>query len=400
MLDLSSGLPYYFIRNGLPYAYPSLQRALRCDVAIIGSGITGALCAHACASEGLSVVLVDSREISTGSTAASTALLQYELDTPLHVLEERIGREKAVRAYRTGVTAVGSLIDLADQVGERSARKRSSLQLAKKRSHEAALRKEFALRKSCGLPCELLEREKVRSLFDGSGTIALRTEEAGELDPYAFTHLLLQEVLRLRGQVFERTLITKWERSGEGFVLRTASAQRIDASHLVLATGYESQRYLKEPLLQLSSTYAVASTRIDGNGPLWSDDSLLWETGSPYLYLRTTRDRRAIIGGLDEPFKDPRRRDALLAKKTAQLKKAFHQLLPYVPFEPAYAWCGTFGSTQDGLPHIDKEPGSGAWFVLGMGGNGITFSWTGANIVRDAILGRDHPDADLFRFGR
>ncbi|HEX2616628.1 MAG TPA: FAD-binding oxidoreductase, partial [Flavobacteriales bacterium] len=120
----------------------------------------------------------------------------------------------------------------------------------------------------------------------------------------------------------------------------------------------------------------------------------------PYLYLRTTPDRRVIIGGLDEPFRDPKRRDRLLARKTQQLTKRFQELMPEVPFIPEYNWCGTFGSTPDGLPYIDRDPLSGAWFVLGMGGNGITFSRIGAVIVRDAILGRPNADARLFRFDR
>jgi glycine/D-amino acid oxidase-like deaminating enzyme len=39
-------------------------------------------------------------------------------------------------------------------------------------------------------------------------------------------------------------------------------------------------------------------------------------------------------------------------------------------------------------------------FALGYGGNGITFSALAAGIVRDAILGRANPHADLFRFDR
>ena len=92
------------------------------------------------------------------------------------------------------------------------------------------------------------------------------------------------------------------------------------------------------------------------------------------------------------------RKGKISREKTRQLTKAFHAQLPFVPFTPAYAWCGTFGNTENGLPIIDRDEQSGAWFVLGMGGNGITFSQVGAQIVRDSIMGRTNEAAALFSF--
>lgn len=143
----------------------------------------------------------------------------------------------------------------------------------------------------------------------------------------------------------------------------------------------------------------MVSQRLDMD-EIWPEECLIWETATPYLYLRTTPDRRVIIGGLDEPFKDPKRRNALLDRKTRQLVRAFHKLFPKVPFEPEYRWCGTFGGTKDRLPYIDQDPRNGIWSVQGMGGNGITFSQVGAHIVTNAILGRHDPDRDLFRYDR
>jgi glycine/D-amino acid oxidase-like deaminating enzyme len=49
-------------------------------------------------------------------------------------------------------------------------------------------------------------------------------------------------------------------------------------------------------------------------------------------------------------------------------------------------------------PTLTNHPHS--WFALGYGGNGITYSILAAEIIRDAICGRPHPYADLFRFDR
>lgn len=399
MLDLTSGLPYFWILNGLPHHYPVLASDVSSDVLVVGGGITGALVAQACVVAGLSTTVIDARPIATGSSAGSTALLQYEIDTPLHRLAKVVGEDHAARAYRAGLEALHYLHGLATVRGSGGVRQRPSLQFASKRSHEAALREEHGARRRHGIAVDLLAPGVTKERW-GIDAMALLSPDAGELDPYAFTHALLQEVVRLGGSVFERTEAVHFARDGaSGHVVRTRSGLAVRARHLVMATGYESQRYLPAPLLQLHSTYAVASERTTLD-PIWHQDALIWETATPYLYARTTNDRRVLVGGMDEPFRDPGRRDALLARKTQRLVKAFGKLFPFVPFVPEYAWCGTFGSTKDGLPFIDRDAVSGAWFVLGMGGNGITFSALGAGIVRDALLGRPNAHADLFRFDR
>ena len=85
-MDLRSGHPFWLLKNGLLADYPSLKHDESCEVAIIGGGITGALVAYYLTKEGVETVLVDKRDIGAGSTAASTALLQYEIDTELHDL--------------------------------------------------------------------------------------------------------------------------------------------------------------------------------------------------------------------------------------------------------------------------------------------------------------------------
>ena len=57
------------------------------DVLVTGAGITGAMAAEALTTAGMRVTLVDRRGPLQDATAATTALLQYEIDTPLTVLQ-------------------------------------------------------------------------------------------------------------------------------------------------------------------------------------------------------------------------------------------------------------------------------------------------------------------------
>ena len=399
MMNLRSGMPYHWIFNGLPREYPMLDHDARTTALVVGGGITGALCAHALAEAGIEVLVIEAASIATGSTSASTALLQYELDTPLHVLAEQVGEATAVRSYHLCAEAIDSIMALAETVGPCGATRRVSLQFASRRGDVKHLEAEHEFRRSHGFETDLLSAREVKQRFGFRKPAGLISHKAAEIDPYRFTHLLFQDVIKKGGRVLDRTKMTSYERKESGFEVVTEHGHRIQAEHLVMATGYESQRYVDEPGIELHSTYAIASQRIEVEEP-WYRNTLIWETATPYLYLRTTPDNRILIGGLDDSFRNPAVRDKLLDRKARKLEKAFHKLFPDIPFVTEYTWCGTFGGTADGLPYIDRDPKSGAWYVLGMGGNGITFSQVGAEIVRDQILGKPNPDAGMFRFGR
>ena len=116
-MKLSSGYPYSLIRNGLPFSYPKLDKDINTDVLVLGGGISGALTAHYLVQEGIECTLIDARTIGLGSTCASTALLQYEIDVSLHQLIDMIGEKPAVRSYKLCELAVKKLAVLAKKVG-------------------------------------------------------------------------------------------------------------------------------------------------------------------------------------------------------------------------------------------------------------------------------------------
>src|SRR5690349_1110799 len=117
-MDLTTGCPLWPIRDGLLATYPPLTRDVTCDVAIIGGGMTGGFVALALAEAGVDVVLLDKRDIGTGSTGSCTGLLQYEIDTPLHRLIDRIGEEKAVRSYLLCLGAINKIEPLTRKLGD------------------------------------------------------------------------------------------------------------------------------------------------------------------------------------------------------------------------------------------------------------------------------------------
>jgi glycine/D-amino acid oxidase-like deaminating enzyme len=400
-MNLTSSHPFWSVSNGLPASYPSLQRDVSCDVVVIGGGITGALVALRLAESGVETLLIDKRDIGTGSTSASTAMLQYEIDVPLRELIKKVGHAAATRSYQLCLEAIGKVEQLTKHwhITCGFERKRS-LYLARWQREIPEIREEYQLRRGMGLELEFLDAEALGARFPFTRPVGLYSHVGGQVDPHRLTHGLLTAGISLGLEVCDRTQMANLQHTRHGVCVTTRSGWQIKARRVVVAAGFESKELLQAEAGTLKSTYALISEPMDSI-PGWHEQCLIWDSGMPYLYLRTTDEGRIIVGGEDEDFASAKQRDALISSKSRTLVKKFKKLFPDLPFEVAYTWAGTFGETKDGLPYIGVHPRyPHAYFALGYGGNGITFSVIAAEIIRDLYFGQQNRDAHIFRFGR
>jgi glycine/D-amino acid oxidase-like deaminating enzyme len=389
------------IKEGLKHAYPVLDQDLNTDVLIIGAGISGALIGHRLVRAGLKVALVDKRHVAHGSTSASTALLQYEIDTPLFRLIKMKGKKAAVRSYQLCVEAIDKIEKFCRKIPRQAEfERRPSLYFASFKKHlPELLQPEFEARKAAGFPVQWLDGAELEAQFGFSAPAAILSEVGAQVNPYLLTHFLLEKITQKGGQVFDQTTVESWSPDKRKVRLRTDRGFTIQAKYVVVASGYESQLYLKKNVTRLHSTYALVSKPIPKES-IWHKKALIWETKRPYLYLRTTADHRIILGGRDEAFYSPYKRDKLIGRKQKELEADFKKLFPDIPFHTDFAWAGTFGETEDGLPYIGSYDQPRILYAMGYGGNGITFSTTAADMLKDIILGKKNRDAALFGFDR
>lgn len=401
-MKLTAGTTYWAAANRPPPRYPRLKQDGRCDVVVIGAGITGALVAHQLVQAGLKVVVLDKRPPGTGSTSASTALLLYETDAPMADLRRWHGQKNAVRAYVLGRQAIREIGRIARALApDAGFHPRKSLYLASDRAGLVQLKEEYRLRRAAGLQGALLNRRQLETQFGLNFPGAIYAPGCGQVDAMCLAQSVLAHHVRRRAlRVFQGTRVNRIRSSPDEVRVQTANHPELRARHVIVATGYEAAPFLEPGLVKLNSSYVIASQPLAGPGQ-WKDDCLVWETARPYFYLRTTEDHRILIGGEDEPFADPARRDAKIPAKTRKLLRKFKQLFPAIPFEVDYAWAGTFGESPDGLPYIGAKAGAPrVLYALGYGGNGITFSQIAATLLSRICQGRKARDARLFRFDR
>ena len=371
---------------------------VRADVVVAGAGISGALIAEMLASDGHDVVVVDRRGPARGSTAASTALVQYEIDEPLTLLARKIGQSKAVKAWRRSHQAVAGLAARTTELAiECRLERRASLYLAGDVLDAGGIERECDARRAAGLETTFLSRAKLKERFGIGRAAGLLGFGNLALDPRRLTTGYLQAALRSGARLFAPAEIIDVEARPRSVVATTKDGWLLRSRTLIFATGYEFPKFVPLDGHQLVSTYAIAT--LPQIRRLWPERCFIWEASDPYLYMRTTVDGRVIVGGEDEEFVDEDARDALIDAKIARIGRKLSRLFPDLDVTPDYAWAGTFGASDTGLPTIGEIPGRpNCWAVLGYGGNGITYSRIAAEIIRTSLAGKSDPDAGLYDF--
>jgi glycine/D-amino acid oxidase-like deaminating enzyme len=397
--DLQTGKSVWEGRRAPAVPAFTLRRDIKCDVLVVGAGISGAFTAELLAADGHRVVIVDRRGPFRGSSSANSALILYEIDTPLLRLTRKIGHDKAIRAWRRSFIALQAL-------AARTRSLRIHADLAWRRSvylsgdvlntHE--LRRESELRAIAGLHSSYLGKSELRDKFEIVADGALLADSSFEVEPRKLAAGYLRAAMERKATLYAPVDVIGIEASPR-IVHAHTDGPTITCRHLVFATGYEVPRCVPMRGHKLVSTYAMATR--PQTRRLWPERCFVWEASKPYLYARTTPDGRVLAGGEDEEISDADARDRLIGRKIARIQTQLRRLVPRIDTQPAFQWAGTFGMSSTGLPTLGEIPGmKNCWAMLGFGGNGTTYARIGAEIIRSALAGKEDPDADLYAFDR
>jgi glycine/D-amino acid oxidase-like deaminating enzyme len=369
------------------------------DVVIVGAGISGALAAHALADGRRSVLVVDRRPPVRGSTLASTAMIQHEIDVPLHRLSAMIGRARAARAWQRSARAVERLSEIvADLDLSCGFERKKTLFLAGNAYGGRALRTETKARHEAGIVAEFLDARSLSESYGIARTGAILSDVSASANPAQMAAGILRAALAHGAELVSPLEITDIRSSDSGVFLATADGHILSARHAVFCSGYEFLEAVADASHAIVSTWAL-STPPGTTLPDWLKDCIVWEGADPYLYLRRTRNGRLIAGGEDEESATAFASAEKVKRKAHIIRRKVERLLGISLPEPDHAWAAPFGTTRTGLPLIGRVPGlDNVFAVMGFGGNGITFSQIAAEIVAAEIAGHGDGDADLFAF--
>lgn len=398
--DLRTGHTLWLDQRLPSLSSKKLTRSISCDVLVVGAGISGAIIAESLADAGLKVIIVDRRGAVRGSTPASTALLQYEIDTPLSVLSERVGRDRAERLWRRSRLAVDALRERTRALGiDAGQATRDSLYLSGNVLDAAGLEVEADARRRAGFEVSFLKPAAVLDQYGIKGRSAIVGRDNYMADPRLLAAGYLNAAIAKGAKLYTPVEVTDVSASKSGVTVATRDGPEIKCASLVFATGYEMLKGIPKKGNSIISTWVIATKPQPSK--IWPTGCIIWEANDPYLYIRTTPEGHVICGGEDAELSDAEERDALNEAKTKRLVEKLGKLLPMIDPTADYSWSGSFGDSTTGTPTIGPVPRMpNCYAAMGYGGNGITFSMMAGQMLRGMITGVGDPDSDLVSFGR
>lgn len=372
-------------------AMPELSGELQADVCVIGGGIAGLSTAYLLSLEGQRVVLLEARELGSGETGRTTAHLAPP-DEWYHCLERTFGSVQARLIAAGQLAAIGQVASIVGSEGIDCEFERVDGYLYSATGDSDEIRQEFAAATRAGLEVELLP--DVPGLAYTTGP-CVRFAQLAQFHPLKYLSGLADCVRRRGGRICCGTRATGFDREGERLHVATANG-RVVARSVVVATNTPfNNRVVLHTKQNGYRTYVIGVEVPIGSVPRM----LLWDTGDPYYYIRLERSGASpghevmIVGGCDHKVgqdHDPRHRHD-------QLEAWVRQHFPMAG-AVTFRWSGEIMEPVDGLPFLGRNPmdDSQVYVISGDSGNGMTHCTLGAMIVRDLILGRDNPWAELY----
>lgn len=375
------GSPLFININKVEKQYNYLIEDIETDVIIVGGGVTGSILGYYFSKEGIDTVILEKSRIAHGSTSITTSLLQYELDSNLMALTENVSLDHAINSYKLGVKALDEIEKFIKEYGNKCDYiKRDTLLYTAKKLEIEELYEEYKLRKENGFNVKFINEDENPFSFDlKAGVYGI--EGGAELDPFKYTHHLLEVACNNGLRVYENTPVIDVKYNKDYVEAITSYNHKVKGKILVLATGFNTKLFTDRNFGVKTYTYNIVTKPLK-NIEGWFNNVLIRDNEDTYNYFRTTPDNRIIAGGEDTPFTDNFNPKIAMEKYDILEQRVKNMFNKIDDIEIEYKYCGTFDSTKDNLGFIGKDPKNDKlWYGLGYGANGILFAILGGMML-------------------
>ena len=395
------GDPIFTKINKHKKQYEYLTNDIDTEVIIVGGGVTGSIVGYYFSKANIGAVILEKERIAHGSTSITTSLLQYELDSNARELEEYTTLDNVITSYKLGLKALDEIEEFIKEYGNKCKyEKKDTLLYTSKECEVKEMKEEYEIRKNAGIDVKYISEENNPFSLDLKAGV-YGVNAGAHLDPYEYTHQLLDVSCNMGLKVYENTEVMDIAYGKDKVEITTSFGYKVKAKKVIIATGYNTQRFTKRNFGVKTVTYNIATKSVksfDG----WFNKVLIRDNCDPYNYFRTTYDNRIIAGGEDVDFYTNIENEKLAKEKYSILLNRIKNMFPNIKdIEIDYEYCGGFISSQDNLGYIGEDPNhKNLWFCLGYGANGILFAILGGMMLSKLYKNEIDENIKLFKVDR
>jgi glycine/D-amino acid oxidase-like deaminating enzyme len=344
------------------------------DVVVIGGGVTGCSCALTLAERGVTVRLLEERQIAGGASGRNGGFALRGATKPYDAARAALGRDGAQRLMALTERSVDRLERLAGDAFRRV----GSLRLAFDDDERQALRREHDALREDGFAVEWLDAlpAPLDRLYAG----ALLHPPDGVIQPARWVRRLAAHAARAGAEVRQH---------------ERADVDALDGPIVVVATDGFTASVLPE----LAEAVQPTRGQVLVTEPL---PELRYErphyARGGYDYWHQLPDGRLVIGGSrDAAFAEEQTAVEATTPLVQERIEALAAALMGGPVKVAGRWSGIWGTTADEVPLVGRVPGrEDVWIAGGYSGHGNVLGLACGDLVARAILGEHPPELDLF----
>jgi glycine/D-amino acid oxidase-like deaminating enzyme len=363
----------------------------RCDVAVIGGGLTGCSAALALAKKGARVVLLEAETIGHAASGRNGGMCNNGFAQDYGTMSAKLGKDVANRLYRAfdaGVDTVERLV--AEENIDCSFARTGKIKLAAKPEHVDKLRRSQELLAANVDPDTAMVSRTDLGSEVGSDRFhgGLIYRKSAGMHVGRFVRGLAEAAARRGAEMHEHAPMTGLRRdSGGGHAIDTPKG-RLLARQVLLASGTSHTGplgWIRRRIVPVGAFLIVTEPL-----PKETLDRLLprrrmaVDTKNLVNYFRTTPDNRLLFGGrarfaVSNPSSD--------AKSGEILRAALHDVFPELRAARIdYCWGGMVDMTRDRLPRAGER--NGIYYSMGYSGHGTQMSTLMGTIMAEVMDGR------------
>jgi glycine/D-amino acid oxidase-like deaminating enzyme/nitrite reductase/ring-hydroxylating ferredoxin subunit len=369
---------------------PRLQGAHAADVAVLGAGISGLLTALRLQEAGVDVAVLEAGRVGGGATGHTTAKLSSLHGLQFADLAGKHGDETAARHGAANQAGLARIAQLVEELGiDCDFRRRDNYTYAAAGDDPGPVEEEAEVARRLGLPAQFTADTPLP--FPVAG--AVRFTGQAEFHPRKFLNAVAERFVAAGGRLWEHSPAQSVD-DGRPCEVRTP-AGTLRAGHVVVATGPP----VLDRGLYFARTHPERSYALAFETPGAPPEGMFLSTERPAHTIRAhdLGDRELLILG-GESHKVGQGGDTAVRYRRliAWARENFGAQ------SPRYRWSTQDNMPIDGLPYIGRLwPFSGRLLVAtGYRKWGLAQAAVAADILGDAVLGRESQWADLYDPGR
>jgi glycine/D-amino acid oxidase-like deaminating enzyme/nitrite reductase/ring-hydroxylating ferredoxin subunit len=385
---VAEGGESYWVVSTPETAYPELASAVEVDVAVVGAGITGVTAAALLKRADKTVALLDAKRIVCGATGYTTAKVTAGHGAAYGKLTDAFGEEGARIYAESNQAAIERIEELGPRAGiDCDFERKDNYVFAQSSEERAQLEQEAEVMQRLGLPASFVTQTPLP--FEVAG--AVRLEQQAQFHPRKYLLGLAATIPGDGSHVFENTR-ARFVNSGEPCVVETERGN-IRAAAVVVATHMPfMDRGLFFAKAHPHRSYAVAAP-ID---PAKAPNGMFINAGTPTRSVRTIRDgARLLIQAGGQGHKPGLAGDE--PERYETLEAFLREHWPDAGLVE-YRWSTQDYMSADRVPYVGRltRRSKHVYTATGYSKWGMTAGTVAAELIADAILGRENPWAELY----